>query len=214
MKRLKAKKMVIFTTLFESKMGGIKDLLVILGKEKEVRKIDREYQRRKLLGPWGLKELAKLYRGISEDELQKVALEYWQKKLLKGLEEAIKILKERGFVVGALSSNPQFMLDILKERLPLDFVIGTELEFKEGVATGRIQREVNRYTKAKILKMKRKEYKVKPENVITIGRAAVFHLPIARESGIFIGFDPQKETIEDITRMVVVNKKLRKILEE
>jgi len=210
-KKRKIKKMVIFGTLFDSKMGGIKDLLVLLGKENEVKKIDKEYQKRKFFGPWGLKELAKLYRGFSLYQLQKISDDYIQKKLLDGLREAVMAMKDKGTVVGVVSSNPQFMLDVLKERLPLDFAIGTELEFKEGVATGKIEKEVNRYTKAAILKEKRKEYGVVIKNTIIIGRLFPAHLPMTKECGFYIGFDPTKETISETARMIITNKNLKKI---
>lgn len=199
------KKMVVFTTSFASKMGGIKDLLVLLGKKKEAKEKDKEYQKRKLLGPWGLKELAELYKGFSEYELRRVALDYCQQNLLKGMREAVDGLKERGFLIGALSSDPQFMMDALKEILPLDFAIGTELEFKEGMPTGRIQKELTRYTKAEIIKMKRREYGLTKKNVIVIGRSSIAHLPMAREAGVFIGIDPAKETLEDVTHIIAAD---------
>lgn len=69
----KNKKMVVFTTTYQSQMGGIKDLLVGLGK-KEAIDIDREYQFRKLFGPWGGEELAKLYQGLAR---KRVGNLYW-----------------------------------------------------------------------------------------------------------------------------------------
>jgi phosphoserine phosphatase len=210
-RKKKTKKLVIFTTLFESKMGGIKDLLAILGKEKEVERIHSEFQRRKIFGPGGLKKVVQLYKGLSEDKLRRISLAYCQQNLLPGIREAVTELKKKGFLVGVLSSNPQFMMDILKETLSLDFAIGTQLEFKRGIATGRIQKEVNRYTKAKILKMKRKEYKIDKENVIVIGRSSVTHLPMAKEAGISIGFNPEEENIADITGVIATDKNLRKV---
>lgn len=204
--------MVIFGTLFKSEMGGIKDLLVLLGKEKEVKKIDKEYQKRKFLGPWGLKELAKLYRGFSLYQLQKISDDYIQKKLLNGLREAVMAMKDKGIIVGVISSNPQFLLDVLKERLSLDFAIGTQLEFKEEITTGKIEKEVNRYTKAAILKEKRKEYGAAIKNTIIIGRLFPAHLPMTKEGGLYIGFDPVKETIGDIARMITTDKNLKKVI--
>lgn len=211
MREKEKKKMVIFTTVFASKMGAIKDLLVVLGKEKEAREIDREYQIRKFFGPWGLGELANLYRGFSEYELREAALDYCQQNLLKGLREFSSGLREKGFLIGALSSDPQFMMDVVKEILSLDFIAGTELEFKKGRATGKMQKEVNRYTKAEIIRIKTEEHALAKENVITIGRSCVAHLPMARESGVFIGFDPVKETIGDVARMIIAHKDLSKI---
>ncbi len=212
MKKKNIKKMVIFGTLFKSKMGGVKDLLVILDKEKEVKEIDKEYQKRKILGPWGLKKLAKLYQGTSLVQLKEVSLNYIQKNLLKGLKDMIIALKSRNIIVGVISANPQFMLDALKEVLPLDFALGTQFEFKEGVATGKIQKEVNRYTKAVILKEKRKEYGVTVKNTIIIGELFPSHLPMTKEAGTYIAFNPVKETIRDIARMIVMDKNLNKTI--
>jgi len=209
-KKRNNKKLVVFTTTYKSKMGAIKDLLVGLGK-KEAIDIDEEYQWRKLFGPWGLDLLAELYQGFPEEKLKDISFDYEIEYLLPGLKEFVFELKDKGFLIGFLNSNPQFMMDSLKEHLPLDFAIGTQLEFKEGMATGKMKKEVNRYTKAEILKQKRKEYGIDKQNVITIGRSTITHLPIAKESGFYIGFDPTKETISQITRMIVTNKNLRKI---
>lgn len=196
------KKMIVFGTVFKSEMGGIKDILCLLGKEKEVGEIDREYQRRKYAGPWGLKELSKLYKGFSGDELRQISLDYCRQNLLPEMKEAVIKLKKKGFLIGVLSSNPQFMMDVLRKILPLDFAIGTELEFKKGVATGRIKREVNRYVKAEILRMKRKEYSVSKENVVVIRRATITHSLMAKEAGFFIGFDPMEDIMTDIARTI------------
>lgn len=208
----KRKIMVIFGTFFNSEMGGIKDLLVLLGKGKMVKTIDKEYQRRKFSGPWGLKELAELYKGFSLSKLKKVSLKYCQQNLLRGLKEASLLLKERGFLTGAISSNPQFLMDVVKDILLLDFAVGTELEFKKGVATGLIKKEVNRYTKTKILKTKRKKYGIAKKDVITLGRLAPSHLPLTKDVGKYIGFVPTKETLSDVFQMIIANKNLRKLL--
>lgn len=204
------KKLILFTTTYQSQMGGIKDLLVGLGK-KEAIDIDKEYQWRKLFGPWGLDELAKLYQGFSKEKLRKLSFDYQLEYLLPGMREFVFALKERGFLIGVLNSNPNFMMDVLKETLPLDFAIGTELEFKNGIATGKIQKEVNRYTEVEILKQKIKEYGLIKKNVITLGRSSITHLPIAKESAVYIGFDPVKDTLEKIARIIVTRQDLQKI---
>lgn len=211
-KKHRIKKMVIFTTTYKTEMGGIKDLLVILGKKKEVIEIDKEYQKRKLLGPWGLSELAKLYQEITADKLKNLSFDYCQKNLLTGMKELTVELKNRGFLIGVLNANPQFMMDSLKEFFSLDFAEGTQLEFQEGVTTGRIQKEVNRYIEAEILKQKIREYGIDRKNVITMGRSSITHLPIAKESGLYIGFDPAKETIKDVIKMIRANENLDKII--
>lgn len=199
------KRLIVFGTLFKSKMGAIKDILVLLGKEKEVKEIDAEYEKRKLLSPWGLKELAKLYFGFSKNELKKISFEYCQKNLLPGLKELVIELKKKGFLIGVLSSNPEFILDCLKLILPLDFVFGTQLDFQNGIATGEIKEEFTRYKKAEVLKRIIKKYGIKKENVIFVGKSTITQLPIAKEAGIAICFDPEKESFEDIAE-IILNK--------
>jgi len=205
-----AKKLIILGSfaLMKGKMGGFKDILVILGKEKEVKKIDEDYQKRKFSGPWGLEKLAKLYQGFSENQLKQVALKYCQKNLINGVKELIKEYKKKSFLVGSISANPQFMMDVLGEILSLDFAEGTKLEFKKGIATDKIPRKVDRYIKAKILKGKRKQYKLRKENIIVIGDS-VTDFPMAEESKAFIGFDGRKENVVDVSKMIISQEKLR-----
>ena len=195
------KKLIILTTTYKSQMGGIKDLLLGLGK-KEVIEIDKEYQWRKFFGPWGLDELAKLYQGFSEKKLKDLSFNYYLEYALLGIKDFVFSLKEKGFLVGVVNANPQFMMDSLKENLPLDFAIGTKLEFKDSICTGRIEKEVNRYVEAEILKEKIKEYGLNKEDVITFGRASITHLPIAKESGIYIGFDPTKDNFKKLKKIM------------
>lgn len=206
------KKLVVFGPfiLLKGEMGGFKDILVLLGKEKKVQEIDKEYQKRKISGPWGLEELAKLYRGFPEDKLKQIALNYCQKYLINGVKEFIKELKKRDFLIGAVSANPQFVMDALAEILPLDFSEGTKLEFKDGITTGKIQRKVDRYIKAEILREKRGKYGLKKENIIVIGDS-VTDLPMVKEAKVFIGFDGEKENAGDICKMIITHEKLRDI---
>lgn len=207
------KKLIIFGVsgvLLGDKIGGIKDLLVILGKEKEVRKIDKEYQKRKFTGPWGLKKIAELYRGFSESELKEAAFKYCQANLREEAREVLSELKKKGHLLGALSANPQFIMKALLEILPLDFSEGTRLEFKKGIATGKIQKKVDRYIKAKILKQKIKTLGFKKEKTLVIGDS-VTDLPMAKEAGLFIGFDPKEETVREVANAIIEQKDLRKI---
>lgn len=207
------KKLVIFDVdgvLLDNKMGGLKDILVLLGKEKEAKVIDKEYQKRKHLGPWGLEELAKLYQGFSSKNLKKIALEYCSKSLMKGAGEAITGFEKKNYLIGAFSSNPQFVMDGLSQILPLNFSFGTRLEFKNGAATGKILRKVDRYIKAKILKEKIKEFNFQKRDVVVIGDSLT-DLPIAELAGLFIAFNAKKE-VRERADIVVKEKDLKEIL--
>lgn len=206
-------KLIVFDVdgvLLDNKMGGFKDILVLLGKEKEVQRIDEEYQRKKFTGPWGLKELADLYQGFSKDKLKKVAFNYCKQNLMKGARKTLEELKKKSYLVGALSSNPQFVMDVLSEILPLDFCEGTRLEFEGGIAIGRILKKVDRYRKAEILKEKIKQFGIKKKNVTMVGDSLT-DLPMIEEAGLFIAFNA-KEEVKEKADIIVDRKDLKEIL--
>ncbi len=190
-------------------MGAVKDLLVLLGKGVRVREIDKEYQEKKLFGPWGLEELAKLYKGFPKDKLQTAALYYCRKNLLDGLRELAVNLKKKGFILGILSSNPQFIIDSLRRFLPVDFAFGTQLDFCQGIANGKIKRELNMYEKSEILRREEEKYSITSQNVMVIGRATINHLLMAEEAGKFIGFNPETE---NLTKIINANQEIKKFL--
>ncbi len=191
----KNRKMVVFRTVFASEMGGIKDLLVLLGKKRQAVEIHCEYEKRKMFGPWGLPELARVYGNFSEEKLKEAALFYAKQKTIKGVKELTSFLKEKGYIVGAVSSDPQFMLDRVKEDMGLDFSYGSELKFERGIATGDMLKKLDRYDRANVVKQKGEELNITKENIITLGRSSITHLPTAEESSIFIGFNPARENI-------------------
>ena len=93
------KKLFIFDVdgvLLETKTGGFQDILFLLGKEKEAREIQAEYEKRRHLGPWGLEETAALYEGESREELKELAKVYVGEHLASGAEKAAqKFIKRR-----------------------------------------------------------------------------------------------------------------------
>jgi len=209
------KKLIVLSAdgvLLDNKMSSFKEILMILGKGSEAEEIDKEYQQRKQGSPWGLEQLAQLYQGLSEDKLKETAMKYCQENLAEGAKECVNELKEKGYIVGALSSNPQFILDSLAQNLSLDFAEGTELEFKEGIATGKIQKRVDRYIKAEILQNKREHYGLETEDVIVVGDS-ITDIPMAELAGIFIGFSPKDGIVKEKATKVVENfPQLRKEL--
>ncbi|MFH2013523.1 MAG: HAD family phosphatase [Patescibacteria group bacterium] len=191
--------------------GGFKDILTFLGKEEDVNKINEEYQKRKHLGPWGLENLVELCKGFSREELTNVSVDYCNKNLMMGAKNLIREIKKRGFLVGAISSGPQFLLDALNDILDLDFVFGLKIEFKDNVATGKIFRKIDRFIKVDILKEKMKELNLSKENVTVIGDS-ITDIPMAEEAGFFIAFNSKSDEVKQKANVVVDKKDLKEIL--
>jgi len=211
---MKEKKLTIFSVgsvLLNERMGAVKDVLVILGKGRETEEIDEEYQRRKFAGPWGLEELAKIYKGFSRNDLKEAALKYCQENLRSETREVLIELKKRGHILGALSANFQFIMDALLETLPLDFSEGSHIEFEEELATGGITKKTDRYMKTKILKEKMRNYGIEKENVIVIGHS-ITDLPMVKEAGVFVAFAPKEKMVKDGATILMEKKDLREIL--
>ncbi len=206
-------KLVIFSVdgvLLDNKFGGIKDILVVLGKTKEVVEIDKEYQKRKHLGPWGLEQLAALYKDFPKSKIDQITFDYCSKNLMPGVQEVINRLKEERSLIGVISSNPQFIMDKIKKILNLDFAFGMEVEFKAGIATGKIIQKVDRYTKPEILKDQIKKLGLNKQNVAVVGDSLT-DIAMAKEAGFFIGFNPKPE-IENKADVLIWEKDLRNIL--
>ena len=214
MKVREDKKLIIFDVdgvLLDGKLGGFKDILALLGKREKVEIIDEEYQRRKHKGPWGLEQLAALYKGYSQGKLTKTAERYCRKNLVPGAKETIPVLKKQGYLVGAISSSPQFILQVLKNSLTLNFIEGTKLEFSNDAATGKMTRKVDRYQKARILEEKKQQLDLETEQITVVGDS-ITDLPMAKEAGRFIAFNAKKPAAEKAN--AVINQKDLKILLE
>lgn len=212
-KKKERKKLLVFGVdgvLLDNRLGGFKDILEILGKEIEVKILDDEYKKRMFYGPWGLEKLTNLYQGFSEEKLRKVAHNYCKKNLMSGVKELLKYAKNKGYRIGALSSNPQFMMRELGKILGLDFSEGTKLEFIGGVATGKISRKVDRYIRTQILKEKMKKFDLRKKDVIVIG-GSITDLPTAELGGLFIAFWAL-EDIKEKADIVIEKKDLREVI--
>jgi len=113
-------KLVVFDVdgvLIDTELGSFKDLGVMLGKEKEIKKHHEEYERRKYLGPWGLEELATIFTGIKESEIKKAVKNLLKRKLMPGIRETIDELKRRGYLVVSYSSSPIWIMSDCKRNM-------------------------------------------------------------------------------------------------
>ncbi len=178
------------------KISPIKDILVILGRGEEVEEIDQEYQKRKNEGPWGLEEIAVLYKGFSKDELESAAVKYCDDNMQDDAEQFVSEARKHETALGLISANPQFVLDVLKEKFSLDFCYGTKLAFVDGVATGELKEKVDRFGKAQKLEKEMQSRGIQKEDTVVIG-GAVSDLPMMEKSGMFIVSDTSGDKIKE-----------------
>jgi len=206
--------MVVFDidgVLLGGKRGSFKEIIQYLGKEKEIKALHTEYMKRKSQGPWGLKELAKLLVGVKQDYLLQVAKGYVQARLQPGVDKLLTHFRQKKYIVGAISSNPDFVVQTVKDLLELDFAAGTELEYQNGTATGNLKKEVNRFGKADILLEKMKAYGATSKDVIVIGDSLT-DIPMSKHAGTFIAFNPLANELSGVTELQIKSHDLSDIL--
>jgi len=207
-------KMVVFDidgVLLGVKRGSFKEIIQYLGKEKEIKDLHTEYIRRKKHGPWGLKQLAKLLAGTNKDYLYKIARGYVDARLQPGVDKLLKHFRKKKYIMEAISSNPDFVVQTIKELLSLDFAEGTQMEYLDGVATGNLTKEINRYGKADILQEKMKQYKCSSKDVIVIGDSLT-DIPMSKHADTFIAFNPQKNELADEAKVQIKSQDISDIL--
>ncbi|HDH91613.1 MAG TPA: HAD family hydrolase [Candidatus Aenigmarchaeota archaeon] len=206
------KKLMIFDVdgvLLDLEEGSYVWLLKKLGRGEEAKNVYELYLRQRLRKPWGLEEFAQLFKGIEVKKIEKVIES--SLPIMEGAENVIIELKERGYMIIAISSAPSFLLKYLKKKLNLDRVYGSVLEVKDKKFTGRLIKKVDRYAKARELRKLMKEFEIKKENVYVVGDS-VTDISMARVVDHFIAFNPKDEVLEKYAEFVIKEKNLREIL--
>lgn len=206
-------KLVVFDVdgvLIDTKIGSFKEMGILIGKEKEIKEHAEEYERRKHLGPWGLDELAMIFKGIEEKKAKKAAKEILDKQLMLGTEETINELLKRRYKIVSYSSSPIYIMQALREKFSFVDICGNTLEVKNGIITGKLLEKVDRYAKAERLEKFIAENKISKENLFIIGDS-ITDLPLS-ELGRFIAFNSDNQEVREKAEFVVDKKDLREVL--
>lgn len=178
--------------LLKEGVNPLVDILGLMGKGSEALKLQEEYEKRKETGPWGLEQYAGLYSGIEKEKLASVSAEYLSEQFRAGVQDTIRELKKRGYVVGAMSAHPDFVMDTLKEMLSLDFAEGTKFEYKDGKTTGKLAQELNRYGKGEVLNMLAERFGSTTDAIAVIANS-ITQIPMIKKSGSYIAFNQKND---------------------
>ncbi len=184
--------------LLDSDLAGIRLLLRELGKEKEMLEQKQEYDKIKQEKPWGLDNLAKLYKGVSEQEINKLSKKIVKEKINPDAKEIISKIKEKGYTVVIYTSELINISDALKKELDLDEVYGNVLEFKNGVATGKLKEKVDRYDRVEKIKQFIEKNNLSKKDVYIVGES-VTAIPSAK-LGTMIAFNSDCDELNNIAQ--------------
>lgn len=126
-----------------------------------------------------------LLKGLPESVMAEIAE---QLPITEGAEHLISTLKSLGYKTAILSGGFNYFGNYLKKRLGIDYVYANELEFENGVATGRVVGTVvDGARKAELLKEIAQRENIALQQAIAVGDGAN-DLPMLSAAGLGIAF--------------------------
>ncbi|PUA31528.1 MAG: hypothetical protein B9J98_06160 [Candidatus Terraquivivens tikiterensis] len=128
----------------------------------------------------------RLFLGTKEGEIRELLM---QVPLMQGAEEAVRSMKSNGLIVGTISTGAsQYFLDILGERIGLDFFVGTRVRIENGVFVNIEQPIVDLENKGRILSEIASSYGIRLSECAAVGDDAS-NVPLFKLVGTSIMFD-------------------------
>ena len=182
--------------LLDSNLSGIRLLLIELGKEKEMLEQQQEYDKVKQEKPWGLENLAGLFKGVSEREIDEKSEKIVKENIKPDAKEIISKIKEKGYTVVNYTSELINISNALKKELDLDEVYGNVLEFENGIATGKLKEKVDRYDRVRKIKEFIEKNNLSKEDAYIIGESVT--AIASAELGTMIAFNSDCEELNNI----------------
>ncbi len=115
----------------------------------------------------------------------------------ENVEKAVRILKEKGFKLAAVSTGIQFIVDRIKEELAFDYVIGNRLKVRKGKLTGGVTINVSHLGKGRVLKDLLRRFQVSHSKLIVVGDSEG-DIPMMKMAGYAIAFNASSPALEQV----------------
>ena len=173
-----------------------------------------KYQDRFLAGKISYKRYCELdaacWKGIDEKEIIKLfkPIEY-----SNNAKKYIKQLKKDGFKLAVVSTGLQYIPDIIKDELELDYVITNRLLSKKGILTGKVEINITYGAKGKIVKDILKRFNLKSHQAIGIGDTEG-DISLAKNTGYSIAFNSSSKMLSDIVDYSCKTKNFKELYEK
>lgn len=140
------------------------------------------------------------------------------------IRAVVKALKKRGYAVGLVTDGFECVANHMKNKLGMDFAFANRLHLFHSVATGELtipdyflkheelQETPPVYCRSNLLNYIATKYHIPAQNVIFVGNGAG-DIPMLRESGIGVAFDPQDEEVCAVADKIVHGGYLAPLME-
>ncbi len=131
-------------------------------------------------------------------------------KLMKGAQDAVRLLRSNGFIVGVVSAGLNVVLERVLKEVKLDFYEINELEIKDNIVVGCTTRVGYRDKGRKVIELS-KRFSIPLNRVIVVGDAEndleMFKLPQVLR----IAFLPSHHELERLADITIKEKDLMKV---
>ncbi len=195
-------KLIVFnlsTLLSGEHVGGIYRFLAEqFGKSEEYDRIGKEYKERRKEGPWGLDQVAKLFEGVSCDEFRRACASYVDNYIKEEAKTVLRKLKEKGIMIGILTSNPYAVIDALAKKIGVEFdlAVGNEFECVEGKLSGKLKEVVDRHVRKEKLEKFISEHNISKNDIIYVA-CSLTDIPAAELCGNIFCVDAHDEELKE-----------------
>jgi phosphoserine phosphatase len=106
------------------------------------------------------------WRGITVKKLNGIFKEL---PYVKNAVSGLKSLKSMGFILVAISTGLQFIIEKIKEEFIFDHAVSNMLMIKDGIVTGKVKINIGYRGKGKVLHKILKHYNIRPHEAISVG---------------------------------------------
>jgi phosphoserine phosphatase len=111
-------------------------------------------------------------------------------------ERAMRLLREKGFALAALSTGVQYMVDRVREEMGLAYAEGNRLKVRRGRLTGGVVIGIDHLGKGRALRSLARKFKTRPSEVIAVGDSGG-DLPMMKSAGYSIAFNARSRDIRE-----------------
>ncbi|MGQ9699960.1 MAG: HAD family hydrolase [Candidatus Bipolaricaulaceae bacterium] len=158
-----------------------------------------QYQGRPDRYPQWVQENARLLRGIPVHQVTK---QIFPPPYAPGVPETIPLLKERGLLLGIVSSGVALVAARVKEELSLDFFVANELIIADGIFTGEAVIRVGLADKLQAVQAEARRWNLDLQEIAFIGDH-LNDIPILKSVGLGIAYAPKEAAVAQAARFVV-----------
>ncbi|RDE14120.1 MAG: hypothetical protein C4K48_07320 [Candidatus Thorarchaeota archaeon] len=156
-------------------------------------------------------EGCKIWRGVATDGVYNNLIHELPLRL--GAKETIGILKDKGYIVGCISSGvSQFFMEPFSKRLGLDFAYSNILGEENGAHNGEVEFIMGSRQKAETALKLLGDNGFEPKHLASIGDGSN-DIELFKTSAFSIAFNPQSEAVSKSACVSVHSKDLRAVLE-